>query len=212
MLENLGSLIKRRVAGLRFSRAEVEQQLANVAGQSLATVIAHWGTVLAIVISVSAIYLRDVLDDKAARQMLLDIHRQLGLLILIVVPLRLAVRYWLGFTDHAAHMSAVVRFGAKACHFALYAGLVIMPILGWGATSAHRVTLSFFGVVPLPALVEPDPDLADSLVDYHVWIFYTLVGIIIVHVIAALWHHFVLRDRVLVAMLRPRRKKPRLSR
>ncbi|MDB5811755.1 MAG: cytochrome oxidase [Betaproteobacteria bacterium] len=207
----LVSTIKRCLAG--FSRTvslraeKVEREIVGVAGQSFAMVIAHWGTVLAIVISVSAIYLRDVLDDKAIRQLLLDIHRQLGLLVLIVVPLRLAARFWLGFTDHAANMPAVLRLAAKACHLALYAGLVITPILGWGATNAHRITLTFFGVLPLPALVEPDPDMADVLVDYHVWVFYTLVAIVMVHVLAALWHHFVLRDSVLIAMVRPHRGK-----
>jgi cytochrome b561 len=205
--EKFASAMKRYVPGLdqyELSEAAIDRRITAVVGQSMATIAAHWGTVLAIVISVIAIYFRDLLEDKVLRQFLLDLHRQLGLLVLIVVPLRLAARWWLGFTDHAGHMPAALRWSAKACHVLLYAALVITPILGWGATNAHRTALTFFGMLPLPNLVAADPDVADALDDYHTWGFYTLAAIVTLHVLAALWHHYVLRDGVLIAMVRRR--------
>jgi cytochrome b561 len=194
-----------------YSAADFERRIAAVVGQSKPTILAHWGTVLAIVVSVGAIYLRDVVEDKAFRQLLLELHRQLGLLILIIVPIRIGVRWSLGFTDHAAHMPAILRWSAKGCHVLLYACLVINPIIGWAATNAHHVALTLFGLVALPPLVAPDPDLADVLVDYHVWGFYLLVAIVVMHVSAALWHHYILRDGVLIAMLRARRARLNLG-
>jgi superoxide oxidase len=183
------------------SRKKVGKRIAAAASHSRATIVAHWGTVLAILVSVAAIYLRDFVEDKPLRQFLLELHRQLGLLVLIAVPIRIAVRYWLGFGNHAGPMSAVLRWAAAACHHVLYAGLVILPLLGWAATSAHHVSLKFLGLVALPGLAAADADVADALTDYHVWGSYALAAIIVVHALAALWHHYFLRDAVLTAML-----------
>ena len=60
--------------------------------QPAATIAFHWGTVIAIVVGVVAVYLRDVFEDKAVRAVLLDLHRQLGILVLLCVPLRQLVR------------------------------------------------------------------------------------------------------------------------
>src|SRR5262245_36901184 len=72
----------------------------------------HWGTLVAIVVSVSAMFLRDALEDSAWRQVLLETHRQLGLLVLLVVGLRIVLRLVVGLIDHAPNMSAVLRWGA----------------------------------------------------------------------------------------------------
>jgi cytochrome b561 len=57
------------------------------------------------------------------------------------------------------------------------------------------------GVIPLPALVEADSDLADNLTDAHVMLAWSMLALIVMHIAAALWHHYVRRDGVLIAML-----------
>jgi cytochrome b561 len=204
MGEYLVSTLKRYLPNLdriEDSRQKVGKRMAAAASHSTATIVAHWGTVLAIAVSVAAIYLRDFVEDKPLRQMLLELHRQLGLLVLIVVPIRIAARCVLGFANHAGAMPAVLRWAATACHFVLYAGLVILPVLGWAATSAHNVSLKFLGLFALPGLAAADADMADALTDYHVWGFYVLSSVVVVHALAALWHHYFLGDGVLIAML-----------
>src|SRR2546423_11710167 len=83
----------------------------------------------------------------------------------------------------------------------MYASLLSLPILGWAATSAKGINVSLFGLAPLPALIAPDPDIADALLDYHQWGAWALLAVVGVHGLAALWHHFVRRDGVLAAML-----------
>jgi cytochrome b561 len=184
-----------------------ERQMAAVAGHSKAVIAAHWGTVLAIVISVVAVYCRELTEDKALRVILLDLHRQLGLLVIIVVPLRIIFRFCLRFANHSIHVPPILHWARQATHVATYSFLVIAPLLGWASTNAHRVSLKFLGVVPLPSLVAPDPDVADMLADYHTWAFYALGALVALHATAALVHHFVLRDGVLVAMLGGRRSQ-----
>jgi cytochrome b561 len=174
--------------------------------QAPATIAFHWGTVIAIVIAVVAIYLRNAFEDKAARAILMDLHRQLGMLVLLCVPLRQVIRHIAGHGQFSASMPAILRWAARLSHGVLYAFLLAIPLIGWAVTSAHAVDLRLFGLVSLPGLVAPDSDLADELSDYHAWLSYCLMGLVFVHALAALWHHYVLRDAVLVAML-PRAKR-----
>jgi cytochrome b561 len=169
--------------------------------QPAAIIALHWGTVIAIVIAVAAIYLRDAFEDKAVRAVMLDLHRQLGMLVLLCVPLRHVVRYIASHKDLSAKMPALLQWAARVSHVVLYGLLIAIPLLGWALTSAHAVDLRLFGVVPLPGLVTPDSDVADELTDYHAWLAYGLMGFVFVHALAALWHHYVLRDSVLAAML-----------
>jgi len=169
--------------------------------QPAATIAFHWGTVIAIVVGVVAVYLRDVFEDKAVRAVLLDLHRQLGILVLLCVPLRQLVRYLGGHRDFSANMSGLLQWAARFSHGLLYAFLIAIPLVGWAVTSAHAVDLRLFGLFSLPGLVAPDSDLADDLTDYHAWLAYFLMGFVFIHALAALWHHYVLRDSVLAAML-----------
>ena len=186
---------EQRQAGARIrARGAVQRQPAT-------TIAFHWGTVIAIVIAVAAIYLRDLFEDKTVRAVLLDLHRQLGMLVLLCVPLRQLARYVTGHQDFSADVHAIMRWGARLAHAALYAMLIVIPLVGWAVTSAHGIDLRLFGITSLPALVAADPDLADDLTDYHAWLAYGLMGLVFVHAVAALWHHYKLRDSVLAAML-----------
>ena len=161
----------------------------------------HWGTVIAILVSVGAMFLRDAIENTAGRQILLKLHRQLGLAVLIVVALRVLIRLTKRLADHSPGMSTVMRLSAQGAHVLLYVLLVALPVVGWILTSAHGITLNLFGVIHLPQLVAADSDLADTLSDYHVWLSWVLLALVVMHVGAALWHHFVRRDAVLKAML-----------
>jgi cytochrome b561 len=166
----------------------------------------HWGTAIAIVIAVAAMFVRDAVEDKALRQVLLEVHRQLGLLVLIAAGLRMVARLRIGLADHAPDMAAVMRLGAGAAHLLLYGLLVALPLVGWALCSAHGISLALLGVMHLPSLLSPDSELADTLSDYHIWLAWGLLVLVGAHVVAALWHHFVRRDAVLTAMLPGRRR------
>jgi len=160
----------------------------------------HWGTVIVIVAGVSAMFLRDAAEERATRQILLDIHRQVGLLVLIGIGVRIGARLHTPLLDYAAGMPALLRAVARASHFVLYAMLASMPISGWLLSNAHGIRLSLFGILPLPNLIADDSELADTLSDYHLWLAWTLLAFVSLHALAALWHHFIRRDDVLRAM------------
>ena len=176
-------------------------------GHPALTIAIHWMTVVAIVVAVAVMFVRDATEDRALRQVLLETHRQLGLLVLIGVGVRVALRLYKGLADHAPDMSSFLRWAARAAHLLMYAVLVALPLLGWAVTNAHGVALTFLGSVPLPKLLSADSELADMLTDYHVWAAWGLLTLVVAHVGAAVWHHFVRRDGVLRAMLPRLREK-----
>ncbi|WKJ89280.1 cytochrome b/b6 domain-containing protein [Methylomonas montana] len=166
-----------------------------------ATIALHWGTVLALIVGVSAMFLREYVENKASRIELLELHRQLGMLVFAGVFLRLSVRYWIGLAKPVEAMSFFMRLCAGLCHLMLYALLLVLPLLGWAITNAHNTDLALFGLCNLPRLLADDPDLADELTDYHLWASWALLAVLLLHIGGALFHHYILKDKVLFAML-----------
>ena len=114
------------------------------------TVAIHWITAVAIVVAVAAMFVRDAVEDRLWRQILLETHRQLGLLVLLAAAARITLRLRKGLTDHAPDMATLLRWTAKAAHFVMYGVLIALPLLGWAVTSAHGVSLKFLVERPTP--------------------------------------------------------------
>lgn len=168
-------------------------------------VILHWLTVLCVCTAAALILIRDEIDSRVVRQWLLEGHRHFGLFVLILFFVRVALRFRLGKLPSEVK-SRFVRFAAASTHIALYALLITLPLLGWATSNAQDKPVHLFGLT-LPALVKADDDLADQLQAWHVDAAWALLGLVLLHIGAALWHHFVMRDGTLRAML-PKRRRP----
>jgi len=78
--------------------------------------------------------------------------------------------------------------------------MLAMPLLGWLILSSADATIPFYGL-ELPALVAPDKALAEQIEEVHETIGtigYFLIGL---HALAALFHHYVVKDNTLRRML-----------
>lgn len=166
----------------------------------------HWLTVVLIAAVYAFIEFRGIFPKGAAAHDLMKTwHFMLGLsvfaLVLVRIPLRLAFRAPPITSEPPVWQERL----AHAMHLALYAFLVVMPLLGWLTLSAKGKPIPFFGL-ELPALLAPDKGLAKNLEDIHEFIGnlgYWLIGL---HSAAALFHHYVLRDdtlRRMVASINP---------
>jgi cytochrome b561 len=96
---------------------------------------------------------------------------------------------------------AVVRM-AKATHFALYAFLFVQPVLGLITLQVGGKPVSLFGFTVVPSFMStPDRDLSHQFEKIHGTIgtiFYWVIGL---HILAALWHHFIRKDNTLRRMI-----------
>lgn len=182
-----------------------------VARHHAATIALHWSSLVAILLGLLAVFGREFSDDKALRAVLLEVHRNAGLLIFTAALVRAVIRSALGFGDVNDSLTRRQRLLSSANQFVLYALLLATPLVGWLLTNAHGQTPLLLGFTPLPELIGRDRGVADRLLEAHETLSWLLLAFSAAHASAALWHHYRLRDGVLRSMLPtgPRRAVPR---
>jgi cytochrome b561 len=132
---------------------------------------------------------------------LYQLHKSIGLTIFALAVLRLGWRLTHPAPPLPAHMAPWERAAARTSHALLYAMLLIQPMIGFLQSNAANFPVVVWGVLPLPALIAPDEPLADRLVDVHEWGARIILFLVLLHIAAALRHHFWLKDDVLRRML-----------
>lgn len=83
----------------------------------------------------------------------------------------------------------------------LYALIFAVPVSGYFYSLAAGVPVVYLGIFPLPVLIERNQELKEILKEVHYWLNMALLAAVVLHVAAALKHHFVDRDEVLKRML-----------
>ena len=161
----------------------------------------HWLTLFLIVTIFVLAFSIDFASSKEEAVAVIQLHRSFGVTVWAVTLGRLVWRQFARFPNWPADMPQAMRFAAQWSEYALYALLLIQPILGLLQTNARgdRVDLFFLG--QLPALIGTDRPLAKQLLEVHETVGLLLLGLIALHAGAALYHHFWRRDDTLEAML-----------
>jgi cytochrome b561 len=161
----------------------------------------HWVTAgLMLCVFVLAFSI-DLATSRATHTAFLQLHRSVGLTVWVVTLFRLSWRHVARYPDWPNDMSQAMRVAAMASEYALYALLLAQPILGILQTNAHGDHVDLFFIGRLPALIEKNGPLAHELLNAHKALGFSLLGLIALHVSAALYHHFWRRDDTLTAML-----------
>jgi len=130
----------------------------------------------------------------------MNVHISIGIVVLALIVLRFLWRM-----THGAPLEADLprwqRYTSVAVHWVLYALVLVSTMSGWFYASARGWPLTFFDLFPLPALVAQGSPTGRAIGEIHESIVWVLVVIIAIHVLAALVHAFVYRDRVMQRML-----------
>lgn len=172
----------------------------------MALVRLHWLTLLLVLAAIACVLLREGFDTRAVRGLLLDGHRNLGLLVLAVTLLRLGLR-WQRRADLPDGIgSRTERLAAAVVQRLLYGLLLLLPLLGWLASDAHGQTPVLFGVLALPKWIATDPDRAESLAELHGTLAWSFVALLGLHAAAAIRHH--LRGEHVLRAMRLRAVRP----
>ncbi len=100
-----------------------------------------------------------------------------------------------------ADIPAAQQVAAHTVHWTLYALLLVQPLLGWIATSAYPAPVPVFGLFELPRIWGENRALSEQLFAAHRWVGIALGVIALGHIGAALQHHFLRKDRVLMRMI-----------
>ncbi len=134
-------------------------------------------------------------------------HKWIGISIFLLVVFRLLWRLTHRAPPHPPDMPRWQRHAANASHWLLYGLTLVIPISGWLMSSASGIKVVYFGLIPLPDLLEKNKPLAEQLVWVHDALNYLMLAVVVLHVAAALKHHFLDRDDVLnrmVPVIKPR--------
>lgn len=161
----------------------------------------HWLVAAAVTVQVALGFAAVWWRVSPAKLDLFVLHKSLGIVILFVVALRLIWRLANPTPALPVDMSLWARRAAQASHVSLYMLLFAMPLTGWFTGSAANVPFRVFWHLPWPTLVAPDDVLAKLGARVHLGLFIALAAVLLVHVGAALWHHYVRGDNVLKRML-----------
>ena len=170
---------------------------------NIVSVIAHWAAawamILALYFGLSAVY------GNGPRQETFAAHAYAGLTVLGLVVIRLFLRTLLPWPTEEKEGSQILKLVAEAMHWALYALMLLTPLTGWIVASSMGCCMAVPG---LPNIDHLGSGLSigrpvSAMTAYHVHVFFvwTLLALISLHVMAALFHHFVFRDTILVRMI-----------
>ncbi len=136
------------------------------------------------------------------RPMLLDLHRPLGIAILLLAMVRIINRLLTTTPALPADLPTWQVAGARASHWLLYALLLAMPLVGWAMVSAAGNPVVLWPGFTLPAIAAHDPTIYTVLRNTHTWLARVLFATVLLHLAAALFHAWVRRDGVFSAMAR----------
>ena len=127
-------------------------------------------------------------------------HKWAGVTVFALAVLRLVWRVVHRPPALPETLSPLIKRLAHAGHALLYVLMFAMPLSGWLMSSAKGVPTVWFGVFPLPDLLSRDRAFGDLLENVHAALSWLLVAMVVAHVLAALYHHRVLRDDTLDRM------------
>jgi cytochrome b561 len=164
--------------------------------------IFHWTTAAIVLTLLPAGLIMNNLPEGPFADFVYNLHRSLGATLIPLVALRIVWRLTHTPPPLPEDIPAIQRLAASLNHLALYMILAVQPILGWIATSAYRAPVIVFGMFELPPIWPENRVFSERLFVVHKFIGFAIGALIIAHVGAALYHHFVRRDDILKRMWR----------
>ncbi|WP_020406177.1 cytochrome b [Hahella ganghwensis] len=173
-------------------------------GYGWLTILIHWVAALAIFgLFGLGVYMVDLSYYDPWYHDAPEIHKSIGMLLIILVMFRLLWR-WLNPRPHPVEsLSRLEKSASEWVHRGLYLIILITLVMGYLIPTAEGRGVNVFGLFEVPALYAGGEDMADLAGEIHEWLAWALVIFAAVHGIAALKHHFIDKDKTLVRMLRP---------
>ncbi|QKK03455.1 MAG: cytochrome b [Pseudomonadota bacterium] len=161
----------------------------------------HWLIVALLIVQYAWAWRIDGVDGIRARLELVTQHKTIGMSVLILAVLRLLWRMFNRPPPLPAGMPRWESLAARAGHWMLYGLIIAVPLSGWAYSSAAGYGDYWWGPVDFPGIAPTSEALEDLFHEIHEWLTTTLAVVAIGHTLAALRHHFWLKDDVMTRML-----------
>jgi cytochrome b561 len=138
--------------------------------------------------------------SRPTHHLMVATHMTLGILLALVVLARILWRFVLGH-EVGSLQSGAVRVASVGVHYLFYVLLLAQAVLGFLSRWEGNEAMSFFGIQIPPPFTGSGQRTAHQLQDIHNWVGWAIVILAVGHALAALYHHYFLKDRVLGRML-----------
>lgn len=163
----------------------------------------HWLIGLTILGMLAFGWWMNHIPARADRLFYRSIHADIGYVLLMLLVIRIV---WRLFNTVPVLPSGTPRWLgvlARIHHWTLDFAALLVVMLGWAHSGAHTPNYaSWFGLFQVPQITSPDKAAAQAYEDRHILFAYVLLGLVVLHVAAALWHHRIKRDTVVLRMVR----------
>lgn len=156
----------------------------------------HWSMAVLIIANLAGGLLHDALGDWV-----MPLHKATGILILVLAVIRILWRMVKPAPHLPANMPLWERATASFTQSVMYALMVLIPLSGWVMSSAGDRPLTFFGLFPIPKFnITRENPVWGVAHEGHELMAFLLIALLVLHIGAALRHHFVLKDGLLSRM------------
>ncbi len=161
----------------------------------------HWSIVILIIAQYVIIESAEEMANGPEKLETIGLHKSLGMLVFGLVLVRIVWKLASAGKPEPVPMPRPQRIAAAAGHGLLYLLILAQPITGWLMSSYGGRPTSFFGWFNFPDLVGENHDTHEFFEEVHEVLFFTMVGVAVLHALAALYHHFIMKDHSLRRML-----------
>ena len=126
------------------------------------------------------------------------LHISFGVLVTVLVVARML---WSLFSSHPHSLTdRLAALAASAVHLLLHLLPLLIALSGYLVVTAEGQGVAVFSMFELPPLLETASEVAESTGQLHLWLAWALMILSLAHALAAVYHHFMLHDVVLVRM------------
>jgi cytochrome b561 len=169
---------------------------------TLTAIVLHWLVALLVISGFAlGVTMVDIPGLTPTKLRYFSWHKWIGITVLGLACLRLLWR----LTHPAPALPSAMRgwqqTAANAMHVLLYILIFAVPVSGYFYSLAAGVPVVYLGIVPLPVLIDPNPEWKPILKQVHYWLNMTLLAAFCIHLAGALKHQLIDRDDVLRRML-----------
>jgi cytochrome b561 len=171
------------------------------AGYTATARVLHWVTAILVL---AQIVLGILIANKwtgAWQDQLYDLHKSNGAVLIPIILIRIFYRWGHPPPPLPADIPPIQQFAAHTTHYLLYGLVVVQVFLGWIATAAYPAPVPIYGLFNVPSIWPENRALSEQLLAVHKVVGISIAIVAAMHIGAALFHHFVRKDRVLMRMI-----------
>jgi cytochrome b561 len=166
------------------------------------TKLCHWLIFILFIVQYFLVYRREYFPKDAPEKLqYILLHKSFGVIVLALALLMLVWRHVGRRPAYDNSMPHAQKCAARIMHLLLYISMLVMPISGITMSQLGGRTVKVFDWFALPNILDKNKEFSELVYYVHLYSSYIIIGIVSLHIIAALYHHFIQKDNILSRML-----------